>query len=556
MKRAIPFLLIGVLLVCGCGQAPAETPIPTLIPSIIPLASPLDIYTQKGGWGLGAEAGSFGLGEAVRLNAHIDTAAIPEYSQALGIDIEFELTSPGGETIFSRTERTDNQEHAIIAFMLPEDAVAGTYCAIASARYQGKIIKDSVTLEVDPMIPVCKTTKSGTIWRNETWSGTIRVTGDIWVKPGASVTILPGTTVFLAAHKDDQHRGDEVQEFYEGKRDPASTIEYSKSHISVWSKIVARGTANNRIVFTSDSLSPNYADWQQISLQPESVFEYCVIEYGRGTDIYSSYQDSEDDSITISHSIFRHMFWGAIVPHYCSPQVTRNLIYDVGHAGFEVFGKGSAPLFAHNIVVHTRCGVGWGFSDEGISPIVEHNILIDNDGSMWIGKGNTGTIGYNHVTSKGSPHDWVGYQGFTYEAKAPHGQSEELFGLGIMSSSPTVTHNTFGHIPHLINIEGNSSPTISYNIIRDGLTGIVFHHFAGGNPRISSNNIYNNGLNIILERGVIGTINAPNNWWGTTNIKEIEARIQDKKDDPFLGEVVFQPFLEESVEIGGVVSIQ
>lgn len=55
---------------------------------------------------------------------------------------------------------------------------------------------------------------------------------------------------------------------------------------------------------------------------------------------------------------------------------------------------------------------------------------------------------------------------------------------------------------------------------------------------------------------VIGTINAANNWWGTTNIKEIEARIQDKKDDPSLGKVVFQPFLEESVEIGGVVSIQ
>ena len=48
---------------------------------------------------------------------------------------------------------------------------------------------------------------SGEIVEDQVWSGTIHVTGDINVKPGVTLTILPGTVIEVAAMSDDQHGG-------------------------------------------------------------------------------------------------------------------------------------------------------------------------------------------------------------------------------------------------------------------------------------------------------------------------------------------------------------
>ncbi|GAI26538.1 unnamed protein product, partial [marine sediment metagenome] len=48
---------------------------------------------------------------------------------------------------------------------------------------------------------------SGEIKQDQIWSGTIHVTGDIWIAQNITLTVLPGTTVFVAAHSDDQHSG-------------------------------------------------------------------------------------------------------------------------------------------------------------------------------------------------------------------------------------------------------------------------------------------------------------------------------------------------------------
>ena len=59
---------------------------------------------------------------------------------------------------------------------------------------------------------VTDTTRSGEIGEDEIWSGEIFVTGDIFVEKNATLTIMPGTIVTVAAFSDDQ-RGNKWKSF-------------------------------------------------------------------------------------------------------------------------------------------------------------------------------------------------------------------------------------------------------------------------------------------------------------------------------------------------------
>lgn len=399
-----------------------------------------------------------------------------------------------------------------------------------------------------PGAPTDKFTTSGHITEDETWSGTVRITGDIVVEPEVTLTILPGTKVLFAAGSDDQHTGVAVIEYYEEKLDPASTLEYEQSHISIDvhpnGKMIARGTQDNPITFTSDSPTPNYADWVHIYLRSGSIFEYCVVEYGRGG-------VNADGDVQVSHCIFKHIFWVAIVTRD-SPTITYNDVSDCGHGGIEAWGEGATPVISNNVIKHNRAGIGIGFRDS-VFPIIENNTLIDNDIGIWLGSGSGGIIRNNSISSpNGAPQDWGPFQSFVYKARAPRGRYEEVFGLGIMSSSPIVTSNGFSKLAAGIGIEGDSSPSIKNNTITQCYNGFVFHHYSSGLPKVHENNIYGNKhSNIRQDDTGTGSIDASNNWWGTTNIEEIEAKIHDYNDDLGLGKVNYEPIATLEIASAG-----
>ena len=387
-------------------------------------------------------------------------------------------------------------------------------------------------------------TTSGWITKDETWSGTVHITGTVWVDADVTLTILPGTRVLFAAGSDDQHTGFEVQEYYQGKRDPSSTLEYAQSHISIdvhpGGKMIASGTPDNPITFTSDSPTPNYADWEQITLREGSIFEYSIVEYGRGA-INIIVDDPADNSVVVSHNIFRYIFWVAIVTRG-SPTVIYNDISDCGHGGIEAWGEGATPVISNNVIRHARAGIGIGFTDS-VFPTIENNTLIDNDIGIWLGSGSGGGIRNNLISApNGAPSDWGPFQGFVYKARAPRGRYEEVLGLGIMSSSPTVTNNRLSQLAGGIVVEGDSSPTIKNNTITQCYNGFVFHHYSSGLSEVHENNIYENKYaNIRQGEGGTGLIEASNNWWGTTDTEEIEAKIHDCNDDSSLGKVNYVP---------------
>lgn len=107
------------------------------------------------------------------------------------------------------------------------------------------------------------TVEDALIEKDTVWSGEVLVRGRVLVQREATLTIEPGTIVkFEAMDRNKDGFGD--------------------GEIFVRGKIVARGTPEKKIVFTSASEDPQPLDWTYLILnltKYENVFENCVIEY-------------------------------------------------------------------------------------------------------------------------------------------------------------------------------------------------------------------------------------------------------------------------------------
>ncbi len=119
-------------------------------------------------------------------------------------------------------------------------------------------------------------TTSGSLIGNEVWSGTVTLTGDIVVPSSVTLTIKPGTRVVFPAGSDDTSGGE----------DPART------ELIVHGSLVAVGTAESGITFTSGTLtSPQRGDWGGIRLV----------------------MDEANGSVTISHATIEYATYGIAI---------------------------------------------------------------------------------------------------------------------------------------------------------------------------------------------------------------------------------------------------
>jgi len=127
----------------------------------------------------------------------------------------------------------------------------------------------------------------GYITRDTTWSGTVILRGQTVVKRGATLTILPGTVVKFEWIDED---GDEIGD----------------GELTVEGRLVAKGTKDRFIVFTSARENPGMKDWTyvQVSVNKEAVVEYCRFEYAfSGLQVHYS-------TGTVRNCVFRNNFEG------------------------------------------------------------------------------------------------------------------------------------------------------------------------------------------------------------------------------------------------------
>lgn len=266
------------------------------------------------------------------------------------------------------------------------------------------------------------------------WSGTINVTGDL---TASTLTIEPGTIIYVSSFDDAPFVSTEVLPDGFNDNDPTRLKEYDKTHITISGKIIALGTEEKPIIFTSASENPKIADWAGLSLWAGSRLDHVIVEYLRTP-------STDGDDIEITNSIFRHLMWGGISLADNSPRIINNTIYDCGHEGLDVHG--GEPYIANNFIHDCNTGIvvitdnlevvpGHFFHGRS-NPTVVNNTLLNNGNGIGI-INSDGTYINNNVSSPvGPPHDWC-YKDFCYKN----------IGAGFAFS-----------------IEGNSSPIFSNNL--------------------------------------------------------------------------------------------
>ena len=163
----------------------------------------------------------------------------------------------------------------------------------------------------------------GYITQDTTWSGTVILRGQTVVKRGSTLTILPGTVVKFEWIDED---GDDIGD----------------GELTVEGRLVARGTKERFITFTSARENPRMKDWTyvQISVNKDAVVEYCRFEYGfTGVQVHYS-------TATIRNCLFLHNFEG-IRFSTTDVRVENNDIVE-NHYGIRCEAHGSRAVITKN----------------------------------------------------------------------------------------------------------------------------------------------------------------------------------------------------------------
>ncbi|MBI5665444.1 MAG: right-handed parallel beta-helix repeat-containing protein [Nitrospirae bacterium] len=211
-----------------------------------------------------------------------------------------------------------------------------------------------------------------TLEKDTVWSGSILIDGDIYVPPGTTLTIKPGTMVkFKRIDADSGRNLFETDSPY-----------YPQAEIIVRGKIIARGTKDKPIVFTSSEVTASPADWGAINLlgSRDNVFEHCkVLCAYNGIHAHSS-------SALISHSEFMK---NGVAITYKKEYEFPNLPW---------FDQECDVVITHNLIHKNKGGISFRASKTRIS----NNEIRDNKFfGVWAKEESSGTVSYNEILENG-----------------------------------------------------------------------------------------------------------------------------------------------------------
>ncbi|MBD3350504.1 MAG: hypothetical protein GF364_03360 [Candidatus Lokiarchaeota archaeon] len=276
---------------------------------------------------------------------------------------------------------------------------------------------------------------SGIIATNTTWEGDIYVSGDIVVAPWATLTIKPGTTISIRVGGDDfnfiaPNEPDDLQTGDPTVDANAGAKEYLNTHISisVFGKIICKGTEENPIRFFSEKSSPEYADWCGIYVT-YGEFEYTILQWS----VDGIFADENFERLSVDHCLISNNFaagigYGKAKNENSIAYVKHTTIQDCGHEAVDTHSSGDIEI-AYNYI--DSCQVGLNIrddaSDRTINANIHHNIIVDTSCPILL-HNSEATV--NHCVLQQTFQDttrWT-YNGW---------QMPELVGLGCINLDPS-----------------------------------------------------------------------------------------------------------------------
>lgn len=237
------------------------------------------------------------------------------------------------------------------------------------------------------------------------WEGTVRLTGEVRVHEEATLLIQPGTTLRFSEAKD----GD-------GK---------PKSRLMVLGTLIAQGTPEEPILFTSAAANPARGDWGGVVFERANAspnrLRHCVIEYAaegiRGAYSFLLLEDSElrnnetgltaqrdlrggllrcsltangrgalfhqSSAMSIDQSrITENIEAGIVCVFASSPPIRHSRISGNGKVGISCL-QGASPVIQENVITGHERGIHVELKSR---PVITSNLIEGNDTGIWVVK--------------------------------------------------------------------------------------------------------------------------------------------------------------------------
>lgn len=232
--------------------------------------------------------------------------------------------------------------------------------------------------------------------RSQQWSGVITIAGDTVFAPWATLTIQPGTRVQFEKNADIPNTDwtKFADAYIKDHNDPTGRVGYGKSHFFLYGKIIATGTSNLPIQFTSAQNVPEYADWEQVIARSGSVFEYIDLAYAHnGLNI-------DGDNVVVRNSKIHNSLWSCVDVYGTGTLVAENEIFYCWHQAVGVKVPGENRITGntiHDAQLFVNC-------EHGANPTIENNTAIMAPINPECPEGSNNTITERPAQTKGGTY--------------------------------------------------------------------------------------------------------------------------------------------------------
>ncbi len=198
------------------------------------------------------------------------------------------------------------------------------------------------------------------------WQGNILIKGDVEVPEGITLTIMPGTVIKFA----------KVEPFGATKLSKDKLNHFPGSEIIVKGKILAQGTPEEKIIFTSAEKKPTPGDWGSVNMliSVGNIIEYCDFSYAHtAVHCHSAHavvtnSNFHHNGVAIGQKNVKNTSIKSVVPIFYNT-FTEN-------GGAILFGGGSTPSISRNDITNNSFfGI---YAKKGGKAVVRYNNISKN----------------------------------------------------------------------------------------------------------------------------------------------------------------------------------